>query len=62
MSMTSHSNTELPTSPQLIPGMSLSVCICLNWRPRRSAALEFENAGELAEEEDGKDEENDMVV
>ena len=40
MSMTSHSNTLLPTSPQLIPGMSLSVCIALNCFASRSAALD----------------------
>ena len=40
MSMTSHSNTLLPTSPQLIPGMSLSVCIALNCFANRSAALD----------------------
>lgn len=38
--MTSHSKTELPTRPQEIPGMSLSVCICLNCLPSRRAALE----------------------
>lgn len=41
MSMISHSKTLLPTSPQLIPGMSLSVCICLNCLPKRIAALEL---------------------
>lgn len=41
MSMTSHSNGLSPTSPQLMPGMSLSVCICLNCFARRMAALEF---------------------
>lgn len=40
MSMTSHSKTLLPTNPQLIPGMSLSVCICLNWRVRMMEALD----------------------
>lgn len=40
MSITSHSNTLLPTSPQLIPGMSLSVCIALNCFASRSAALD----------------------
>lgn len=45
MSITSHSNTLLPTKPQLIPGMSLSVCIALNCFARRSAALD-----ELADE------------
>lgn len=37
MSMTSQSNTLLLTRPQLMPGMSLSDCICLNWRPSRRA-------------------------
>ena len=36
--MTSHSMTLLSTRPQLIPGMSLSDCICLSCRPRRPAA------------------------
>lgn len=45
MSITSHSNTLLPTKPQLIPGMSLSVCIALNCFARSSAALD-EPAGE----------------
>ena len=40
MSMTSHSNTLLPTSPQLMPGISLSVCIALNCFANRSAALD----------------------
>ena len=30
--MTSHSKMLLSARPQLIPGMSLSVCICLSWR------------------------------
>lgn len=38
MSITSHSKTLFPTSPQLIPGMSLSVCICLNCLPSSRAA------------------------
>jgi hypothetical protein len=29
---TSHSKTLLSTKPQLIPGMSLSDCICCSWR------------------------------
>jgi hypothetical protein len=40
MSTTSHSNTLLPTSPQLIPGMSVSVCIDLNSFASRRAALD----------------------
>jgi hypothetical protein len=32
MSITSHSKTLLSTRPQLIPGMSLSDCICCSWR------------------------------
>lgn len=40
MSMTSHSKILLSTRPQLIPGMSLSVCICLNCLPSRRAALD----------------------
>ena len=50
--MISHSNTLLPTSPQLIPGMSLSVCICLNCFPRRMAALEVP-PGELPKRVEG---------
>ena len=34
----SQSKTLSPVKPQLIPGMSLSVCICLNWRPSNSPA------------------------
>lgn len=48
MSMTSHSKTLFPTRPQLIPGISLSVCICLNWRVRMMAALLFWGAAEPA--------------
>jgi hypothetical protein len=44
MSITSHSNTLLPTSPQLIPGMSLSVCIALNCFANRRAALDDDEA------------------
>ena len=40
MSMISHSKILLSASPQLMPGMSLSVCICLNCLPRRIAALD----------------------
>lgn len=36
--MTSHCRTLLSTSPQLMPGMSLSLCICLSCLPRRPAA------------------------
>lgn len=32
MSITSHSKTLLSTRPQLIPGISLSDCICWSWR------------------------------
>lgn len=39
MSMTSHSYKLLFTRPQLIPGMSLSVCICLYWRLRMMEEL-----------------------
>lgn len=38
--MISHSKTLLLTSPQLMPGMSLSVCMCLNCLLRRMAAEE----------------------
>jgi len=46
--MTSHSNTLLSINPQLIPGMSLSFCICLNCFPRIKAAADGEEvfAGE----------------
>lgn len=40
MSIISHSNTLLPTNPQLMPGISLSVCICLNCLLRSMAALD----------------------
>lgn len=40
MSITSHSKTLLSTSPQLMPGMSLSVCMCLNCRPSSPAAAD----------------------
>ena len=43
--MTSHSSTLLSTSPQLIPGMSLSLCICFNWRPRSPEAAELAMMG-----------------
>lgn len=32
INITSHSKTLLSTSPQLIPGMSLSDCMCWSWR------------------------------
>ncbi len=38
--MTSHSKMLLPTRPQLMPGMSLSVCICLSWRLKSPEAAE----------------------
>lgn len=43
MSMTSHSNTLLSTRPQLIPGMSLSFCICFSCRDNRPAAADDED-------------------
>lgn len=43
--MTSHSRTLLSTRPQLIPGISLSDCICLSCRPRRLAAAELAMLG-----------------
>jgi hypothetical protein len=46
MSMTSHSNTLFPTRPQLMPGMSLSVWICLNCFASRRAALDWLLAAE----------------
>lgn len=39
--MISQSKTLSFSSPQLIPGISLSVCICLNCRPSRIAALDW---------------------
>jgi len=39
--MTSHSKMLFPTSPQLMPGMSLSLCICLSWRPKSPEAAEL---------------------
>lgn len=46
--MTSHSKTLLSTNPQLMPGISLSFCICLNCFPRINAADDVEDvfAGE----------------
>lgn len=41
MSMTSHSMILLSTRPQLIPGISLSPCICLSWRLSSPAAAVF---------------------
>jgi hypothetical protein len=41
MIMTSQLNTLSPSRPQLIPGISLSVCICLNCRPSKMAALDW---------------------
>lgn len=39
--MTSHSKTLLPISPQLMPGMSLSLCINLSWRLKSPEAAEL---------------------
>jgi hypothetical protein len=40
MSMTSHSKTLSPTSPQEMPGRSLASCIYFSCRFRRPAAAE----------------------
>lgn len=39
--MTSHSKTLLSMRPQLMPGMSLSLCISLSWRLRSPEAAEL---------------------
>lgn len=52
MSMISQSNTLSPTKPTLMPGISLSVCICLNCLPSRIAALELP-PGELVARSSG---------
>ena len=46
--MTSHSKILLPTRPQLIPGMSLSLCMSLSWRLRSPEAAELAMMGEGA--------------
>ena len=39
--MTSHSKTLFPMRPQLIPGISLSLCISLSWRLKSPEAAEL---------------------
>lgn len=46
--MTSHSKTLLSIRPTLMPGISLSVCMCFSWRPSRPAAAEVEAILETA--------------
>ena len=41
MIITSHSNTLSDMRPQLIPGMSLSLCMILSWRVRSPEAAEL---------------------
>lgn len=50
ISITSHSKTLLSTKPQLIPGISLSDCICCSWRasmrPAGEAAMMVDQRGD----------------
>ena len=39
--MTSHSKTLFPTRPQLIPGVSLSLCMIFSWRLKSPEAAEL---------------------
>ncbi len=39
--MTSHSKTLFPMRPQLMPGMSLSLCMSLSWRLKSPEAAEL---------------------
>ena len=48
--MTSHSNMLSLTSPQLIPGMSLSLCICFNCRLKSPEAAEPPMEGSVKSE------------
>lgn len=43
--MTSHCSTLLSTSPQLMPGISLSLCMALSCLPRRPAAADLDILG-----------------
>ena len=45
--MTSHSKILFPTRPQLMPGMSLSLCMSLSWRLKSPEAAELAMMGVL---------------